>query len=86
MVYNLTFVLRSLFFFFLKLWSEIGVRIIHRRTLYTGKYGKVLNSQRFFVFETVQGSTASGHWGSLPSQLKLIDSTVKRLPTNPVVI
>ena len=40
MLYNWTFLLRSLFFFFLKIWSEIGVRIIHGRALYPGKYGK----------------------------------------------
>ena len=39
MLYNFTFLLSSLFFFFLKIWSEIGMRIIHGRALYTGKYG-----------------------------------------------
>ena len=41
MLYNFTFLLSSLFFFFLKIWSEIGMRIIHGRALYTGKYGIV---------------------------------------------
>lgn len=39
MLYNFTFLLSSLFFFFLKIWSEIGIRIIHGPALYTGKYG-----------------------------------------------
>ena len=38
MLYNFTFLLSSLFFFFLKIWSEIGIRIIHGPALYTGKY------------------------------------------------
>ena len=41
MLYNFTFLLSSLFFFFLKIWSEIGMRIIHGRALYTGKYGNL---------------------------------------------
>ena len=40
MLYNFTFLLSSLFFFFLKIWSEIGIRIIHGPALYMGKYGK----------------------------------------------
>ena len=39
MLYNFTFLLSSLFFFFLKIWSEIGICIIHGPALYTGKYG-----------------------------------------------
>ena len=39
MLYNFTFLLSSLFFFFLKIWSEIGIRIIHGPALYMGKYG-----------------------------------------------
>ena len=38
MLYNFTFLLSSLFFFFLKIWSEIGIRIIQGPALYTGKY------------------------------------------------
>ena len=43
MLYNFTFLLSSLFFFFLKIWSEIGMRIIHGRALYTGKYGTCMS-------------------------------------------
>ena len=35
----LCFLLPSFFFFFFKVQSKIGVRIIHGRALYTGKYG-----------------------------------------------
>ena len=47
-----TFLLSSLFFFFLKIWSEIGIRIIHGPALYTGKYGS-----HFFSFQTPQISS-----------------------------
>ena len=44
MLYNFTFLLSSLFFFFLKIWSEIGIRIIHGPALYTGKYGNTVKN------------------------------------------
>ena len=53
MLYNLTFVLRSLFFFFLKIWSKFGVRIIHGRALYTGKYGNISFKVAWVTKETL---------------------------------
>ena len=50
MLYNFTFLLSSLFFFFLKIWSEIGMRIIHGRALYTGKYGTVIFRGSYWMF------------------------------------
>lgn len=53
MLYNFTFLLSSLFFFFLKIWSEIGIRIIHGPALYTGKYGNYfLITTNMAVFNT----------------------------------
>ena len=42
MLYNFTFLLSSLFFVFLKIWSVVCCCIIHGRALYTGKYGMAL--------------------------------------------
>ena len=56
MLYNFTFLLSSLFFFFLKIWSEIGMRIIHGRALYTGKYGTAI---LFFKASLIRSSSES---------------------------
>lgn len=56
MLYNFTFLLSSLFFFFLKIWSEIGIRIIHGPALYTGKYGSADIGQ---VTSTFRSNTMS---------------------------
>ena len=44
------------FLFFFKAQSKIGVRIIHGRALYTGKYGKSLRSGEANVFPFKGGS------------------------------
>ena len=54
MLYNFTFLLSSLFFFFLKIWSEIGIRIIHGPALYTGKYGNLVRGKLMSPTPTLQ--------------------------------
>ena len=47
--------------FFFKMQSKIGVRIIHRRVLYTGKYGKRegLDSSLFGIHSLCSGSASA---------------------------
>ena len=47
-------------FFFFKVQSKIGVRIIHRRALYKGKYGKDILTPENGVLVSLLGR----HWGS----------------------
>ena len=68
----ITFPLFSASFFFFKVQFKIGVRIIYRRALYTGKYGTpspiyILPSSRKAIENNTLNSYANKWWGILKS-------------------